>query len=400
MFSPAARGRFYAVLEPRSLRPRAAGLNGTVGIFTAPLRLTGILHPVAEPSQTLLAHLIELLEALNCGAALLDRHGAFVYLNQRLGEMMQRDPTALRGKLVIDYYSDPSDREMLADRLNHFGASHEMEFYLPLPDGTRLPVITSARALPGEAYRLVTLIDISKQKEAERSLRDQYEFIVKMSDTVLNQALDLKHYSSDLEIRVKERTAELHAANMDAIYMLAEAAEAKDQDTGRHVRRIQAYSRALALQLKLPEPQAQEIGYSSILHDVGKLHIPDRILTKPAALDHEERVIMQSHTLVGERILSPREFFAMARSIARSHHENWDGSGYPDRLKGEEIPLPARIVHIVDVYDALINPRCYKDPWDNDRATAFIGDEAGRMFDPDITTAFLAMVGESDLIHR
>jgi response regulator RpfG family c-di-GMP phosphodiesterase len=348
----------------------------------------------------LLAHLIELLEALNCGAALLDRTGAFVYLNQRLGQMMQRDPVALRGRLVIDFYDDLTDRAMLADRLAHFGTSSEMEFYLPLPDGTRLPVITSSRALPGEQYRLVTLIDISKQKEAERTMRDHYEFIVKMSDTVLKQALDLKHYSSDLEIRVQERTAELHAANMDAIYMLAEAAEAKDQDTGRHVRRIQTYSRVLALQLKLPESHAQEIGYSSILHDVGKLHIPDRILAKPGPLDRDERVEMQSHTLVGERILSPREFFAMARSIARSHHENWDGSGYPDQLKGEAIPLAARIVHIVDVYDALINPRCYKDPWENDRAMAFIADEAGRMFDPEITAAFLALVGEPHALSR
>ncbi len=351
-------------------------------------------------SEPLLSHLIELLDALNCGAALLDRSGAFVYLNQRLGVMMQRDPNALLGQHVIDFYDDPSDHKMLADRLNHFGSSHEMEFYLPLPDGTRLPVITSARALPGEAYRLVTLIDISKQKEAEQSLRDQYEFIVKMSDTVLNQALDLKHYSSDLEIRVQERTAELHAANMDAIYMLAEAAEAKDQDTGRHVRRIQAYSRALALQLKLPEPQAQEIGYSSILHDVGKLHVPDRILTKPAALDPQERIEMQGHTIVGEKILSPREFFAMSRAIARSHHENWDGSGYPDRLAAENIPLAARIVHTVDVYDALTKQRCYKHPWENDRAVAFIADEAGRMFDPEMTRAFCAMVGEAHLLTR
>src|SRR4029077_11350400 len=144
---------------------------------------------------------------------------------------------------------------------------------------------------------------------------------------VLEQALDLKHYSKELEQRVKDRTADLHAANMDAIYMLAEAAEAKDHDTGRHVRRIQAYSRALALQLGIKDAEAEEIGYSAILHDVGKLHVPDRILAKPGPLDRDERNEMEQHTIVGEKILSPRPFFAQSRQIARSHHENWDGSG-------------------------------------------------------------------------
>src|SRR5689334_4743177 len=127
-------------------------------MFTGSPERTGILACVAGHGngEPLLAHLIELLDALNCGAALLDRSGAFVYLNHRLAVMMQRDPAALRGQHVIDFYENPTDREMLADRLNHFESSHEMEFYLPLPDGTRLPVITSARALPGEAYRLVT----------------------------------------------------------------------------------------------------------------------------------------------------------------------------------------------------------------------------------------------------
>jgi PAS domain S-box-containing protein len=344
----------------------------------------------------ILERVIELLDALNCGAALIDRAGTLVHLNRRLCVMMKRGCSDVRGKSILDFYDDPADRAKVAAGLEKFEASREEEFYLPLPDGHRLPVISSSRALPGGEYRVVTLIDISKQKEAEHSMREHYEFIVQMSDTVLHQALDLKHYSKELEQRVKDRTAELHAANMDAIYMLAEAAEAKDHDTGRHVRRIQAYSRALALQLKMPDSVAEEIGYSSILHDVGKLHVPDRILAKPGPLDAGERQEMQEHTIVGEKILSPRQFFAQSRLIARSHHENWDGSGYPDHLAGDQIPTAARIVHVVDVYDALNSKRIYKDAWASQRSSEFISSQSGLMFDPEMTRAFLSLLAEID----
>ena len=311
---------------------------------------------VNSNGKDMLERIAGLLDALNCGAAMIDRAGRLVHLNRRLCKMMQRGCEELRGRSIVDFYDDPADRAKLLELLEQFDVSNEYEFYLPLPSGQRLPVISSSRPLSSDSseseYRVVTLIDISKQKDAERSMREHYEFIVQMSDTVLHQALDLKHYSKELEQRVKERTAELHAANMDAIYMLAEAAEAKDLDTGRHVRRIQAYARALALQLGMKDAEAEQVGYSAILHDVGKLHVPDRILAKPGPLDREERMEMQEHTIVGEKILSPREFFALSRQIARSHHENWDGSGYPDHLDGQRIPAAARIVHVVDVYDA------------------------------------------------
>lgn len=179
--------------------------------------------------------------------------------------------------------------------------------------------------------------------------------------------------------------------------MLAEAAEAKDLDTGKHVRRIQAYSRALALQLGMKDAEAEEIGYSAILHDVGKLHVPDRILAKPGPLDAQERMEMEQHTIVGERILSSREFFAQSRQIARSHHENFDGSGYPDNLDRQSIPPAARIVHIADVYDALTSKRIYKEAWAHERAADFLADQSGKMFDPEMAKAFDALLRESEV---
>ena len=133
------------------------------------------------------------------------------------------------------------------------------------------------------------------------------------------------------------------------------------------------------------------MGYSAILHDVGKIHVPDAILRKPAALSEDEWQTMRQHPIVGERILSREPFFDVARSIARSHHENWDGSGYPDGLRATKIPLAARIVHVVDVYDALTTARPYKQAWSHAEAEAAIERDTEIMFDPDVVRSFLGL---------
>jgi PAS domain S-box-containing protein len=348
-----------------------------------------------------LAHIGGVLNALNCGAALIDRAGALVYVNPRLCQMMRRSADELVGANLLEIYTAAADQQAVREMLENFGEKREGEFSLPLPDGSRVPVVASSRQLsgapPASDHRVITLIDISQQKDAERALKEHYAFVVQMSDTVLNQAVELKDYNKTLEAKVRERTAELHAANLDAIYMLAVAAEAKDLDTGKHVRRIQGYSRALSMQLGMSDADAETIGYAAILHDVGKIHIPDAILNKPGPLTVEERVTMQEHTVVGERILSPRPFFDQARQIARWHHENWDSSGYPDHLGGQEIPLPARIVHVVDVYDALTSKRVYKEAWDPERAADTLLEMHGKMFDPEIAKAFHSLVSNGNL---
>src|SRR5439155_9416466 len=130
--------------------------------------------------------------------------------------------------------------------------------------------------------------------------------------------------------------------------------------------------RLLAQELGCSAAEAEQMGYSAILHDVGKIHVPDDILRKPAALDEDEWRIMRAHTVAGERILSRASFFDIARSITRSHHEDWDGAGYPDGLSGTQIPLAARLVRVADVFDALTTIRPYKHAWPVAEAAAFI----------------------------
>jgi response regulator RpfG family c-di-GMP phosphodiesterase len=217
--------------------------------------------------------------------------------------------------------------------------------------------------------------------------RALYELVVELNNTVLEQASEIKRERDLLERRVLKRTAELERANLDAMYMLATAAEARDADSAEHLRRVEWLTWRLALTLGHDEQSARDIGRASVLHDVGKLHVPESILQKPGPLDEDERAVMQTHTLVGEKIISQRPFFAIARSIARHHHENFDGTGYPDRLQADGIPLAARIVRVADAFDALASERPYKIAWSVDHAVGYVRDHAGALFDPAIAAA-------------
>ncbi len=202
---------------------------------------------------------------------------------------------------------------------------------------------------------------------------------------------ELKTINDDLENLVRTRTSQLEEAVREGILMLAMASEARDDMTGDHIRRIQRITARLCRQLGLDADLTEEISFASILHDVGKIHIPDHILKKPGPLTDSEFALMQAHTVVGERILGRKPFYHTARQIARHHHERWDGNGYPDGLAGEDIPLAARIVTVADVYDALTHERPYKPAWKPEKAMAAMEVFTGKIFDPDIFRAFQAM---------
>jgi putative two-component system response regulator len=221
----------------------------------------------------------------------------------------------------------------------------------------------------------------------------------------LKQANDqLARQNRSLNEEVKRRTLEVQQVQDVTILAMASLAETRDNETGMHIRRTQNYVKALAEGL-LNHPdygseldtEAIELLYKSApLHDIGKVGIVDGILLKPGKLTSDEFEQMKQHTVLGARIIAsaerklqtPSSFLRYAREIAHYHHENWDGSGYPDRLAGQAIPLSARLMAVADVYDALISKRCYKEAFDHETASRMIMAEEGRKFDPTVLEVF------------
>lgn len=206
--------------------------------------------------------------------------------------------------------------------------------------------------------------------------------------------LELQEGKELLESRVVERTLDLEDAQAEIIDRLAFATEMRDDDTGEHVERVATLTAKIAGELGLPSGEIQILRRSVRLHDVGKIAISDNILLKGGSLTPEEYATIQTHTTTGAKILQGSRFPVLlsAEEIARSHHERWDGTGYPSGLKGEEIPLSARIAAVADVYDALTHSRPYKPAWEPEDAVKEISDKAGTQFDPQVVKAFLKVV--------
>ncbi|HSD16664.1 MAG TPA: two-component system response regulator [Thermomonas sp.] len=220
----------------------------------------------------------------------------------------------------------------------------------------------------------------------------------------------LQHQNDFLEREVRKRTHEVSVIQDVTIRAMASLAETRDNETGNHIRRTQHYVRALAVRLRghprfrqfCTERNIEMLFKSAPLHDIGKVGIPDRILLKPGKLTDEEFEIMKTHTTLGrdaieaalEDLDSGVEFLEMAKDIAYGHQEKWDGSGYPQGVSGEEIPIPARIMAVADVYDALICRRVYKPSRTHEEAAKIIADGRGNHFDPDIVDAFIAIQDE------
>jgi putative two-component system response regulator len=227
----------------------------------------------------------------------------------------------------------------------------------------------------------------------------------------LKSAADfLKDKNAFLETEVAKRTHEVQVVQDVTIMAMASLAETRDNETGNHIRRTQNYVRALAKKLQanpkfasyLTDETLDMLYKSAPLHDIGKVGIPDAILLKPGKLTAEEFEVMKTHTTLGrdaiiaaeELIDAPSTFLRLAREIAHYHQEKWDGSGYPEGLAGETIPVSARLMAIADVYDALISRRVYKEPMPHDKAVAIIREGRDKHFDPVMVDAFLQIAEE------
>jgi putative two-component system response regulator len=209
----------------------------------------------------------------------------------------------------------------------------------------------------------------------------------------------MRNYQKELEAEVAKRTEELRhafekikAASLDTIYRLSRAAEYKNEDTGAHILRMSHYSAIVARTMGLSEQTVERILFAAPMHDIGKIGIPDKILLKPAKLDPDEWVIMRQHTIFGGKILEESDagFIRLGEIVALTHHERWDGTGYPKGLKGKEIPLVGRIVAIADVFDALTSKRPYKESFSFEKSYEIIKEDRGTHFDPDVVDALFA----------
>lgn len=230
---------------------------------------------------------------------------------------------------------------------------------------------------------------------------DGQEVVLRVTNLLETRSLYLQLHDRNMSLdeQVKARTTELEAAQVEMLERLAWAAEYRDDETGRHIQRVGNNATVLAHALGLEPEQVALIQRAAPLHDVGKIGVPDSILLKPGRLTPEEFEVIKQHTNIGARILAEGRsaLVRMAATIAFGHHEKWDGTGYPQSIVGEAIPIEGRIVSVVDTFDALTHKRPYKEAWPVEDALAEIKRQTGSQFDPLIAEAFMDSMGALEM---
>lgn len=278
-----------------------------------------------------------------------------------------------------------------------------VDYMMPELDGVEF--IRRLRAAPGRSSVPVLMVTANDERDVRyRALEaGANDFLTKPLDSVefrarLRNMLALRGSQRKLEDRaawlaeeVLKATEEIRRRERETIVRLSKAAEFRDPETGGHIQRMAHYSWLIAVRLGLPLEQQQLLLEAAPMHDVGKVGIPDHILLKPGRLTSEEFEVMKQHAAKGHQILtgSSSPLLQMAAEIALTHHEKFDGSGYPNALKGEAIPLVGRIVAVADVFDALTSARPYKPAWEIERAVTFLREQRGAHFDPRCIDVFL-----------
>ncbi len=304
-------------------------------------------------------------------------HGRLTRVNPAWERTLGHSPQTMYSRRFLDFVH-PDDRESTIVEMRALAAGGETLGFrnrFLAADGSYRWLEWSASSPAGDGVVHAVARDVTAQHEAEHQLADN---------------------ARSLELMIAERTRELDEARAETLRQLAIAAEYRDDETYQHTERVGHVASRLALGLGLPAGQVTLLRQAAPLHDVGKLAIPDSILLKPGRLTKQEFDVMKTHAELGARLLSSGSspVLQMAAVIAATHHERWDGGGYPKRLAGEAIPLVGRIVAVADVFDALTHDRPYKPAWPVERAIAEIGNGAGSQFDPRVVTAFLALRDE------
>jgi putative two-component system response regulator len=307
------------------------------------------------------ARLTELLDHVPCAAYLKDAEGRYVFVNRQMQEVAQRHAVELLGARAQDIFGPDAARE--------------------------------AESLEEAAQRT------RRPQLSEHILADAGERHYVSEKFPLFAADGAPEGTGGVATEITERVqveTQLHSAYRETVGRLARAVEFRDNDTGEHVERMSMYCGLIAEHLGLPAERSDLIRNASVMHDAGKIAIPDRILLKPGPLDADERALMETHTTIGHDLLagSTSPLLQIASLIAYSHHERYDGTGYPCRLRGEDIPLEARIAAVADVFEALTANRVYRPALSWADAVATMIDGRGTHFDPDVLDPFIDALTE------
>ena len=293
-----------------------------------------------------------------------------------------------------------------------------LDLMMPHLDGFAV-IAELKRLLPAEHYLPILVLTADVNQASRRRALDEgaMDFLTKPLDAteVLQRTHNLlytrllhkkqRRHSELLEQKVEERTADLikanwalRSANLEILARLARAAEYRDDNTGQHTFRVGHPAHRTVLELSLPTPFAELLLHAARLHDVGKIGIPDSILLKPGRFTDDEVAVMRDHCVIGATLLSGSrsDLLSLAESVALTHHERFDGDGYPNGLAGDAIPIEGRIVAVVDVFDALTHARPYKEAWSFAEAVALLRDERGKSFDPAVVDAFLRVLSREN----
>ncbi|NNE01409.1 MAG: response regulator [Pirellulaceae bacterium] len=303
-----------------------------------------------------------------------------------------------------------------------------------MPDVDGIQILQQIRSI--DRFRHLPVLILTANSEADVKLKclelgatdflvkpvDPMELAPRVRNALLSKSYQdqLQNHAAELERKVQQRTRDLEKSRREVIYCLARAAELRDNDTGNHVIRVGRYAGIIAANLGLPNWLVSDIELAAQLHDVGKIAVPDAILLKPGKLEPEEFEIIQSHVKFGRQIIKPyasndaskmrshvhagaemlrdgSSLMRLAASIAQTHHERWDGSGYPIGLAGEDIPLEGRITAVADVYDALSSERPYKKALPREECFGILEEGRGSHFDPKVLDAFF--LGAAEIVR-
>ncbi|WP_236896965.1 HD domain-containing phosphohydrolase [Devosia sp. SL43] len=305
----------------------------------------------------------------------------------------------MEGVLCVGF-TDPG--EAMADLLTQPCDLAIVDFFMPGLNG--LELIQAMRSMPQHAHVPVVMItaDADRKLRLDAIASGATDFLTKPVEPVelrsrVTNLLALRKAQNSLAERAQSLKAEVDLATEhlqrreeEIVYRLARAIEFRDNETSEHVGRVAQVSRLIAEEMQLNESFVRVLALAAPLHDVGKIGVPDSILNKPGKLDPDERAIMQRHASIGAQILADgdSDLVRMAAAVAASHHERWDGKGYPQGLEGTEIPLSARITAVADVFDALCSERSYKPAWPIEVAREEIMRSSGSHFDPACVAAF------------